>query len=190
MIFHWRLSDSKSLQVSRTLPSILAVFNNSVVWMVSTRPPTSKSSRPIDNPLVTVTKAPITIRIIVTFMFHSFFQFSSKVKVFIFLFTFFQFYSVVSRDSKVDYFANFLFLLIIIRSGLLAEIRWSVCISTSLGQALGFAYNICSYGQFKFLAHFPVYHFAYPVVSSLVLFLSQFAAFDYYVIDGFISVTA
>ena len=33
------LSDSKSPQVSRTLLSILAVLNNLVVWMVSTRPP-------------------------------------------------------------------------------------------------------------------------------------------------------
>ena len=73
MVFHWRLSDSKSPQVSRTLLSILAVFNNAVVWMVSTRPPTSKSSRPFNNPLVTVPKVPITISIIVTFMFHSFF---------------------------------------------------------------------------------------------------------------------
>ena len=32
MVFHWRLSDSKSPQVSRTLLSILAVFNNAVVW--------------------------------------------------------------------------------------------------------------------------------------------------------------
>ena len=96
--------------------------------MVSTRPPTSKSSRPFNNTLVTVPKAPITIGIIVTFMFHSFFQFSSKVEVLILLFTFFQFYSVVTRDSKVDYFASslFLLLLIIIKSGLLAGIRWSV----------------------------------------------------------------
>ena len=42
-------------------------------------------------------------------MFHSFFQFSSKVDVLIPLFTFFQFYSVVSRDSKVDNFEDFLF---------------------------------------------------------------------------------
>ena len=40
--------------------------------MVSTRPPTSKSSSPFSNPLVTVTNAPITIGIIVTCMFHSF----------------------------------------------------------------------------------------------------------------------
>ena len=129
MVFHWRLSDSKSTQVSRTLLSILPVFNNAVIWVVSTRLPTSKSSSPFSNPLVTVPKAPITIDIIVTFIFHSFFQLSSKVNVLISLFTFFQFYSVVSRDSKVDNFAEFLFLLIIIRSGLLAEIRRSVCIT-------------------------------------------------------------
>ena len=38
---------------------------------------------------------------------------------------------MVSRESKVDNFAISLFLLIIIRSGLLAEIRWSVCMSKS-----------------------------------------------------------
>ena len=99
--------------------------------MVSTRPPTSKSSRPFNNPLITVPKAPITIGIIVTFMIHSFFQFSNKVEVLISLFTFFQIYSVVSRDRKVDNLADFVFLLIIIRSGLLAGISWSVCILKS-----------------------------------------------------------
>ena len=74
MVFHWSLSDSKSPQVSRTLFSILAVLNNAVFWMVSTRQPISKSSRPYSNSLVTVPKAPITIGIIVTCMFHSFFN--------------------------------------------------------------------------------------------------------------------
>ena len=72
MFFHLSLSDSKSPQVSRTLLSILAVPNNAVVWMVSTRPPNIKSSSPFNNPLVTVQKAPITIGIIITFMFFSF----------------------------------------------------------------------------------------------------------------------
>ena len=54
MVFYWILSDSKSPQVSRTLLSILAVLNNVVVWMVSTRPPTSKFSRPFNNPLVII----------------------------------------------------------------------------------------------------------------------------------------
>ena len=109
MVFNWSLSDSKSPQVSKTLLGILTVLNIAVVWMVSTRTPTSKSSSPFNNPLFTVSKAPITIGIIATFMFHSFFQFSWKVKVFIFLFTFFRFYSVVCRESKDDNFANSLF---------------------------------------------------------------------------------
>ena len=74
MSFHWSLSDSKSPKVFRTLLGILAVLNKAVVWMVSTRPPTSKSSRPFSNPLVTVPNAPITIGIIVTCMFHRFFN--------------------------------------------------------------------------------------------------------------------
>ena len=125
MVFHWSLSDCKSPQVSRTLLSILAVLYNVIDWMVSTRPPTSKSSSPFTNPLVTVPNAPITIGIIVTCMFHSFFQFPSMVEVLILLFTFFQFYSVVGRNSKVDnyVYSLFFFLLIIIKSGLVAGIR-------------------------------------------------------------------
>ena len=45
-VFHWILSESKSPQVYRTLIlSILVVLNNVVVWMVSTRPLSSKSSK-------------------------------------------------------------------------------------------------------------------------------------------------
>ena len=72
MIFHWSFSDSKSPQVSRTLLSILAVLNNAVVWMVSTHHIISKSSGSFNSPLVTVPNAPITIGIIVDFMFHIF----------------------------------------------------------------------------------------------------------------------
>ena len=76
MVSHLSLSD-KSLQVSRSLLSILADFNNAVVWMVSTRPVISKSSSSCTNPLVTVPRAPITIDIIATFMFHNFSQYLS-----------------------------------------------------------------------------------------------------------------
>ena len=114
MVFHWSLSDCKFPQVFRTLLSNLAVLNNVVVWMVSTRLPISKSSIPLSNPLVTVPKAPITIGIIVTCIFDSFFQFPSNVVVLILLFTFFQFYPVVSQDSKVNNLTNSHFLLIII----------------------------------------------------------------------------
>ena len=133
MVFHWSLSDSKSTQVFRTLLSILAVLNNILVWMVCTCPPTSKSSSPFSNPFVTVPNGPIIIGVIVTCMFHSsfFFQFPNKVEVLILLFTFFQFYQSSPGTAKSTILPVLFFLLIIIRSGLLTEIRWSVCMSKS-----------------------------------------------------------
>ena len=74
MVFQWSLSDSKSPLISGTHLSIPAILNNAVVLMVSSRPPSSKSSSPFNNPLVTVLKAPITIGIIVAFMFRNFFN--------------------------------------------------------------------------------------------------------------------
>ena len=44
VVFHGSLGDCKSLQVSRTLLSILADLNNAVVWMISTCFLNSKSS--------------------------------------------------------------------------------------------------------------------------------------------------
>ena len=78
MVFHCSLSDSKYPQVSKTLLSILAVLNNTVVWLVSTLPPTFKSSSPFSNPLVTVPNAPIGI--MVTCMFHSFFNSLTRLR--------------------------------------------------------------------------------------------------------------
>ena len=132
MVFHRSLSDSKSPQVSRTLLSILAVLNNAVVWMVSTRPPTSKSSSPFYNPLLTVPKAPITIGIIVTFMFHSLFNSLARsrfLSFFLHSFSFIQSSAETVKSSILQIL--FFFSLIIIRSSLLAEIRWSVCMSKS-----------------------------------------------------------
>ena len=132
MIFHWSLSDSKSPQVSRILLSILAVLNNAVVRMVSTRPPTSKSACSFNNPFVTVPKEPVTIGIIVTFMFHSFFNSLARSR----------YLSLFSRSSNFILWSAgtakstilqvlFFYSLIFIRFGLLAEIRWSVRMSKS-----------------------------------------------------------
>ena len=55
------LSHIKSPQVSRTFLSILAVLNDVILWIVTTRYLISKSSSPFNNPLVTVPKALITI---------------------------------------------------------------------------------------------------------------------------------
>ena len=128
MVFHWSLSDSKSPQVSRTLLSILAVLNNAVVWMVSTRPPTSKSSSPFSNSLVTVPNAPITIGIIVTCMFHSFFSSLARSRYLSFFSHSFSFtlWSAGTAKSTILQVLFFFLLLLIIKSGLLAWIMWSV----------------------------------------------------------------
>ena len=157
MVFHWSLSDSKSPQVSRILLSIWAVLNNEVVWMVSTRPTTSKSASPFSNPLVTVPNAPITIGIIVTCMFNSFFQFPSKVEVHILFFNFFFFcfilWSAGTAKSAICKFSSFGWLL-------LSLVFWlrlgDPCVCQNpigsyvlyfIGQVLGCAYTICLYGQ-------------------------------------------
>ena len=92
MNFHWSLSDIKSPEVSGTLLRILSDLNK-----FGLSPPVPL----FPSPPVFVLREPITIGIIVTFMFHGFFQIPSKVEVFIPLFAFFQFYYVVRRDSKV-----------------------------------------------------------------------------------------
>ena len=124
MVFHWSLSDSKSPQVSRTLLSILAVLNNVVVWMVSSRPPASKSSNLFSNPLVTVLNPPITIGIIVTCMFHSFFNSLARSRYLFFFSHSFSFilWSVGTAKSTIS--QVLFFLLIIKRSGLLTEISY------------------------------------------------------------------
>ena len=131
MVFYWSLSDSKSPQVSRTLLSILVILNNVVVWMVSTHPPTSKSSSPFSNPLVTVPNTPITIGIIVTCMFHSFFNSLARSRYLSFFSHSFSFILWSAGTAKSTILQFLFFLLVIIRSGLLAEISWSICMSKS-----------------------------------------------------------
>ena len=198
MVFHWRPSDSKSPPVSGTLLSILAVYNNAVVWMVSTRSPTSKSSRPFNNPLFTVPKAPITLGIIVTFMFHSFFNSLARsryLSLFSHSFSFIL-WSAGQQSRQFCRFSFFFFWLIIIRSGLRDEIRWSVCISKShRSLCVSFSrtgawlciYYLLAWSNFNFLHIFQ--WITLPTQSCLVFLLCQFAAFAYYVIDRFISVT-
>ena len=152
MVFHWSLSDSKSPQVSRTLLSILAVLSNAVVWIVSSRPPTSKSSRPFNNPLVIVPKAPITIGTIVTFMFHSFFNSLARSRYLSLFSHSFSFILWLAGTTKSTIFqVLFIFLLIIINM-----VSWprlgDPCVCQSpigvyvchfLGQVLDCAYTIC-----------------------------------------------
>ena len=111
IVFHWSLSDSKFPQVSRTLLSILAFLNNAIVWIVSTRPPTSKSSSPFSNHLVTIPNAPITIGIIVTCMFHSFFNSLTRLRYLSFFSHSFSFilWSAGTAKSTILQFLSFFF---------------------------------------------------------------------------------
>ena len=90
MVFHWSLSDNKSPLVSCTLLSIL-VNTRFVVWIISFLSQIFYSSSLFSRFSESVPSAPTTIGITVTFMFYSFFQVSSKVQVFVQLFTAFHF---------------------------------------------------------------------------------------------------
>ena len=72
VVFLWSQGDSKTSQASRTLLSILADHNISVVWMI-TYPLIFDSSIPLTNFLGIFPTAPITIGITVTFLIYSFF---------------------------------------------------------------------------------------------------------------------
>ena len=152
MVFHRSLSDSKSPQVSRTILSILAVLNNAVVWMVSTRPPTSKSSSPFSNPLVTVPNAPVTIGINFTCMFHSFSSSLARSRYLSFFSISFCFIlwsagTAKSTILQVLFFFCLLSLSLVSWPGLgdpfVYQSPIGVYASHFLGQMLGCAYTIC-----------------------------------------------
>ena len=125
------------------------------VWIVSTRPPTSKSSNPFNNPLVTVLKAPITIGIIITFMIHSFFNCPARSRYLSFFSLSFSFILWSAGTTKFTILQVLFFVVDynkVWSSGqdlviLLYVSPIGVCAYHSLGQVLGCAYTICSYGQ-------------------------------------------
>ena len=170
--FTTALADGFSLefewqQVSWTLFNILADFNKAVVWMDSTYPLIFKSSCTCINTLVTVPRA------------------------------FFQFYFVVSRDSKVHNSASSLFFffflfLIIIKSGHLAEVKWPVCISKSQ-RNLCFSSSRIDSGLFVWSNFYFLHSFqgiTLPTLSCLVLCsFCDNLLHPYYVIDRFVSIT-
>ena len=143
-------------------------------------------------------KAPVTIGIIFTFIFHSFFSSQARAKYLSFFSQSFSFilWSAGTAKSTILQILFFFF----IRSGLLVEIRWSMCMSkshrslcvsfsrTSTGLCI---YHLFVWSNLNFLTISQ--WITLPTQSCLVLYsfcAYIFAAFTYYVIDGFISVTA
>ena len=180
MVFHWSLSDSKSPQVSRTRLSIVAVLSNAVVWIISTHPLTSKSSRPFNDPLVTVPNAPITIGTIVTFMFHSFFNSLARSRYLSFFSLSFRFILWSAGTAKSTILQILFILLIIMRSGLLAGIRWSVCMLKShrsyashfLGQAPDWNFlHISQWITMPTQSCLALYSFCANLLHSLIMWL-------------------
>ena len=100
IVSQWSLSDNTSPLGSRTLLGILADLNNAVVWMFSTRPLISKSSSPCTNHLLTVPRKPITIGIIATFIFHSFFNSQARSRFLSFFSYSFNFTLWSARTAK------------------------------------------------------------------------------------------
>ena len=141
--------------------------------MVSTRPPGSKFFSPFNNPLVIVPKAPITINIIVTFMFQSFFTSPARSKYLSFFSLSFSFslWSKKFTILQVHFFCRLL----------LGLVFWPrlgepfICQSpiefmcVILHERCWVVYkSFVRMVKFKFIAHLPVYHLAKPVVSSLI----------------------
>ena len=90
-----------------------------------------KSSIPFSNPLVAVPNAPITITIIVTCMFHNFFNSLARSRYLSFFSHSFSFILSSAGTAKSTILPVLFFLLNIIRSGLLDEIRLSEYMSKS-----------------------------------------------------------
>ena len=87
----WFLHETEWQQVSRTLLSILAVLNNALVWIVSTRPLIFESSSSSSKAFEIERRALITIGFIITFMFHCFLCSLARPKYLYFLLLSFSF---------------------------------------------------------------------------------------------------
>ena len=134
--------------------------------MVSARSLMSNSSCPLTQLLWVVPSVPITTGITVIFIFHSFL---SSLAIFLqSQGTYLSFHLppislcglTGGQSSLLGKF--WVFFLSITRSGRLAEIRWSVCISKSRR-------NLCvSFFKFEFLAQFPIDYL--PTQSYLLLY--------------------
>ena len=102
----------------------LADLNKTVVWMVCTHPVIFKSSSPCKTLLVIIPNTPIISSRTVTFICHRFFSVFWLFFSLSFDFTLRSALTVKSTIRHVHFF-----LLIIIKSGRLAEIKWSFCIA-------------------------------------------------------------
>ena len=181
---------ARLIQVSKTLLSILADFNNTIVWIISSRLLIFKSSSPCISPLLIVPRALITISITVTFMFQSFFSSLARFRYLSHFSLPFNFILWSAGTSKSTIWQVLFFCCCCWLS--LGLVLWSrldnpavsqnpseVCTSHSSGQMLSCAYTICSYfnflhnSQWITLPHqsrLVLYSFCASLLHSLIMF--------------------
>ena len=142
---------------------------------------------------MTVPRTPIANGIIVTFMLHSFFSFIARSCIISLLSHLFIFTLWSAERARSTIRQVLSFVLSIISSGRLAEIYLYLKI---LGEFVRLILQdrfwvvhitFVRMVKLQFLAQFPVYQLAYPVVPSLILSLCSFEVFAYYEIDRFVS---
>ena len=134
---------------------------------------------PFNNPLLTIPKAPITIGIIVTSIFHSFFNSLARSRYWSFFSHSVLFCGQPGQQSRQFAISLFFFCWL-----LLGLVLWPIlgdpCVCQSpvgvymcyfLGKVLGWYGQIVGMVKFKFFAHFPVDHLAHPILSSLIFLL-------------------
>ena len=159
------------LQDSRTFLSILADLRNAFLWMISTCPLISKSSRPLTSPLWIVPSTLITIGITISFILHSFFNSLARSRYSFLLLPFdFILWSVGMAKSfiRTVFFSIFFFFFNITWSGRLAEIWSSVCISK-------FQRSLCV-SFFRKYSEFYLYHL-FVWSNFICLYNSQWTTF-------------
>ena len=126
--FHWSLSDSKSLQVSRTFLSILVELNKAVVWIVSTCPLILKSSSSFTNSFGSVASASPSRSPSCSIVFRSL----AKSRYLSHFFSFLLILLCGLPGWQSPLFRSLFVVVIVVvitGSGRLVEIRWSVYIS-------------------------------------------------------------
>ena len=172
--FRLTLADGLSLQselqqVSSNLQDSSQYSGWSSKWMFITCLQISKSSSSFTNPLGIVLSTPTTIGITVTFMFDSFFSSLARFSCLALFSSSFSFtlWSAGTTNSPIRQFLVY-FLLIITRSGRLAEIRSVRLILFQSGFQIVLILLVRMV-KFQFLVQFPVDHNLHPVLSSLVL---------------------
>ena len=110
VVFHWRLSDSKSSQVSKILLRIQVVLNNAIVWMVSILPSISNCSSLLSRLLETVSSALTPIGITIARTFYSFFNSMARSKylsIFLLSFMYTLWYTGMAKSRRRPVFFFF-----------------------------------------------------------------------------------